>query len=136
MENSETRKTKGGVVHPRIERAIAKIGSDISRARRARKIAAEDFAQRIGVSRMTLHRLESGDPGISFNTLAMALHALGRLDALSSIADPVNDHVTMMQMDDQVPRRVSRSRVVRSPDGDEEDEFTAAPPPSNKFKGF
>lgn len=108
---SEPKRTKGGIVHPRVERAMKKIGADISHARRVRRIGAEDFARRVGISRATLHRLEQGDPGIALNTLAMALHAIGRLDALANIADPANDHVTMMQMMEQAPKRINKPRV-------------------------
>ncbi len=139
MTDGGVKRTKGGVVHPRVERAMAKIGADISHARRVRRIAADDFARRIGISRATLHRLESGDTGIAFNTLAMALHALGRLDALANIADPANDHITMTQMQEHAPRRISRPRVSRTTHEDFEgtDESTDVPSePENKFKGF
>jgi transcriptional regulator with XRE-family HTH domain len=129
--------TKGGVVHPKVDRTIAKIGSDISHARRVRKIAAEDFAARIGVSRATLHRLETGDPGVSLNTLAMALQALGRLDALASIADAASDHVTMVQMREQAPRRISRPRIAQpDPRDHEEDIVEGVPHRPSKFEGF
>ncbi|MCR6502512.1 helix-turn-helix domain-containing protein [Shinella sp. CPCC 101442] len=109
-DNPNIPTTKGGnVVHPRVERGLRKLGEDISLARRARKMTAQDFADRIGISRATLHRLEGGDPGIGINTLAMALHALGRLDALIDIADPARDVVTMMQLRDAVPRRVGKA---------------------------
>nr|WP_250808498.1 helix-turn-helix transcriptional regulator [Neorhizobium tomejilense] len=120
---------------------MQKIGADISHARRMRRIAADDFAQRIGVSRATLHRLENGDPGISLNTMAMALHALGRLDALANIADPADDHITMMQMKDHAPRRISKPRIRQSApeevEDDEADETVhVAKTSENKFKGF
>ena len=81
--------------------------------RRVRQVGAEDFARRIGISRATLHRLERGDPGIALNTLAMALHAIGRLEALGNIAEPANDHVTMMQMKEQAPKRINKPRAAR-----------------------
>lgn len=137
MEHSGPKRTKGGVVHPRIERAMMKIGADISHARRVRRIAADDFARRIGISRATLHRLENGDPGVALNTLAMALHAIGRLDALANIADPANDHVTMMQMKDQAPRRISKPRqAVREDFEDQTEPTDEGRGPENKFKGF
>jgi transcriptional regulator with XRE-family HTH domain len=138
MGDSDVKTTKGGVVHPRVERAIAKIGADISHARRVRRIAAEDFAKRIGISRATLHRLENGDPGIALNTLAMALHAIGRLDALTNIADAANDHITMMQMRDQAPKRIAKPRVAPPLNNDiyEAEEPPQPSPPSTKFKGF
>lgn len=101
---------RGSVVHPRVERGLRKLGEDISLARRARKMSAQDFADRIGISRATLHRLETGDPGVGINTLAVALHALGRLDALIDIADPMHDATTMMQLREAVPRRVNKPR--------------------------
>jgi hypothetical protein len=74
MGDREVRKRRA--VHPQIERVMAKIGADIFIGRCVRKIAADDFARRIGIYRATLHRLGNGDPGIAFNTLALALHAL------------------------------------------------------------
>lgn len=102
--------TRGSVVHPRVERGLKKLGADISLARRARRMSAQDFADRCSISRATLHRLESGDPGVGINTLAVVLHALGRLDALIDIADPMNDQVTMMQLREAVPRRVNKAK--------------------------
>lgn len=101
---------RGSVVHARVERGLRKLGEDISLARRARKMGAQDFADRCGFSRATLHRLESGDPGVGVNTLAVALHALGRLDVFIDIADPIHDDVTMMQLREAVPKRVNKAR--------------------------
>ena len=123
--------TKGGaVVHLQIDRVIAKIGADISLARRVRRMTADDFAKRIGVSRGTLHRLENGDPGISLNTFAMALHALGRLDAFANIADPIHDAVTLSQMIEDVPKRITKQRPVKS------DSSGSPSEAKTKFVGF
>jgi transcriptional regulator with XRE-family HTH domain len=105
--------TKGSVVYPQVVRTLAKLGRDISLARRRRRIAAEDFAQQMGVSRATLHRLENGDPGISLNTLTMAMFVLGRLNAVSELADPTKDDVGMMLTRQEAPRRVKRVHAVR-----------------------
>ena len=107
------RTTKGSVVYPRVARALAKLGRDVSLARRKRRIASADFAQQMGVSRATLHRLENGDPGVSLNTLTMAMHVLGRMDAVAELADPAKDEVGMMLTRQDAPRRVSRRRDVR-----------------------
>ena len=104
------RRTKGSAVYPAVARSIQQLGRDISFARRARRISAEEFAASMGVSRATLHRLEHGDPGISINTLAMALHALGRLDLMSSLVDVSKDDVGLMTLRGEVPRRVRRVR--------------------------
>jgi transcriptional regulator with XRE-family HTH domain len=81
-----------------------------------RRIAAADFARQIGISRATLHRLESGDPGISLNTLTMALFVLGKLDRIADLAEPARDDVGLMLAGRDAPRRIRRkaspSRVV------------------------
>ena len=81
----KTARTKGNAVHPSIARGIARLGQDISRARRARRISTTDMAARMGVGRSTLHRLEQGDPGVSLNTLAMALSVLELFDRLAEL---------------------------------------------------
>jgi hypothetical protein len=68
---------------------------------------------------------EKGDPGVSLNTLAMALHALGFLDRLESLVDRATDDVGVLGAADAVPKRVVRSRRAsarRTPAGPESDE--------------
>lgn len=108
-----TQRTKGSPVYPAVARAIEKLGRDISLARRSRRIPAEDFARSMGVSRATLHRLEKGDAGVSLNTLAMALNALGRLDLLANLFDQTKDDVALMVLRQHVPTRVSKRRAKR-----------------------
>lgn len=109
----KTVRTKGSAVHPSIARGIARLGQDISRARRARRISTTDMAARIGVGRSTLHRLEQGDPGVSLNTLAMALSVLGLFDRLADLVDPASDELGMMLAEKTLPKNISRRR--RSP---------------------
>ncbi|MGO7266015.1 helix-turn-helix domain-containing protein [Rhizobium johnstonii] len=128
---TKVKTTKGGaVVHLQVDRVLAKIGADISLARRVRRMAADDFAERIGVSRGTLHRLENGDPGISLNTFVMALHALGRLDALAQIADPSHDAITLSQMMQEVPKRIAKRKVAKA------DSSGSPSEAKTKFVGF
>lgn len=116
---ASTRSTKGSAVHPMTQKSLSKLGADISLARRARKIAVADFAERAGISRATLYRLENGDAGVSLNTLAMALQVLGRLDLLTNLIDASHDDVGLMVMRGQVPKRVSRHKA-RDPEGGSE----------------
>ena len=116
-ESSSMVKTKGAVVHPMTRRALSKLGKDIALARRSRRIAAEDFAERAGISRATLYRLEKGDAGASLNTLAVVLHVLGRLDQLTNLLDASSDDVGLMMMRGDVPKRVARAKVSQPSDG-------------------
>ncbi|MGE7155959.1 helix-turn-helix transcriptional regulator [Methylorubrum rhodesianum] len=113
-EPRTVRTTKGSAVYPQVERALGKLGHDISLARRSRRITAEDFAKQMGVSRATLHRLENGDPGISLNTLTMAMFVLGQLENVADLAEPTKDDVGLMLARREVPQRVQRPRHKRS----------------------
>lgn len=96
---SKLRRTKGSVVRPSTEVALAKLGKDIEFARRVRGITAEQFAASAGISRSTLHRLESGNSaGISLNTLAAVLTLLGKLDLLSNLIDMRNDDIGLSML--------------------------------------
>lgn len=108
-------RTKGSVVHPSIARGIARLGRDISRARRARRISTTDMAARMGVGRSTLHRLEQGDPGVSLNTLAMALSVLGLFDRLADLVDPAADDIGLMLAEKTLPKNVVSRRRSSQP---------------------
>lgn len=47
------------------KRALDKLGADIRDARRRRRIPTALMAERAGISRMTLNKIENGDPGVS-----------------------------------------------------------------------
>ena len=68
----------------------------------------------MGSSRATLYRLEKGDPGVSLNTLAMALNVLGRLDLLENLFDQTKDDIGLMVMRQSVPMRVTKPRMKRN----------------------
>lgn len=107
-------RTKSGIVHPSVVRSMAKLGADIALARRSRKISSEELAERMGVSRGTLRRLEHGDPGIALNTLAMALSALGMLDRLTDMVDQSTDDIGLMTARETLGKRVGRARLPKS----------------------
>lgn len=134
MRNAQA--IKGSVVYPQVARSLVKLGRDISLARRRRRIAAEDFAQRIGVSRATLHRLEQGDPGISLNTLSMAMFVLGQLGAIADLADPTKDDVGVMLTRQEAPRRIQRTRTSGPRSAIGQDAPSEPDPDSNDFMGW
>mgnify|MGYP003641186249 CR=1 FL=1 len=71
---------------------MRQMGSDLSASRKSRRITQKDMAERLNISRVTLGRLEQGDPRVSFGTYAMAAYVLGMEQRLLSIfaqeADP------------------------------------------------
>lgn len=64
------------------------LGERLQRARIARHEMQQRFADRIGVSRPTLGKMESGDPGVSIGAWVKALELLDRQDELDQLLAP------------------------------------------------
>ena len=107
---AQMKKTKGSAVHPAVRSQLSQLGSDIALARRLRRLSAQDMADRMGVDRSTLRRVEKGDPGVSLNTLAMALVALGLLDRLGKLVDRAEDDIGLLVGGAHVPKQMFRPR--------------------------
>jgi len=71
---------------PTALKQLASLGERLRLARRRRKITAVLFAERIGVSRETLRRLENGDPTIAIGTYVRALRVLGLDNDIDALA--------------------------------------------------
>ena len=92
-----------------VERAIRKLGSDISLARRRRHISQESLAERMGASLSTVRRMEKGDVRIPIQFFGRALHVFGEIQALENLLDTSNDIIGLTLMDEQLPKRVRRN---------------------------
>ena len=68
--------------------ALAKLGGDLSIARRRRRISIQAMAERTFTSRATIGRVERGDPRVSMSIYASVLFVLGLVDHLVELADP------------------------------------------------
>src|SRR5205814_2678913 len=62
---------------PAVAKQMAALGQRMKLARLRRSLSSVLFAERVGVSRDTLHRLEKGDPTIALGTYLRALRVLG-----------------------------------------------------------
>lgn len=97
---------------PTLKRQMADLGERLRTARLRRKITTIVFAQRMGVSRDTLNRLEKGDATIALGTYVRALRILGLDGDLNAVA---RDDVLGRKLQDlQLPGRRSRNE----PNGD------------------
>jgi transcriptional regulator with XRE-family HTH domain len=92
------------------ERAIRKLGGDISLARRRRHITQASLAERMGASLSTVRRMEKGDPRVPIHFFARALHIFGEIQALEHLLDTANDDIGLTLMDEQLPKRVRNKR--------------------------
>jgi hypothetical protein len=67
------------------------------------------MAERASISRMTLHKLERGEPGVSMGAYATVLFILGMADRLADLADARNDVVGLTLEEERLPQRIRRA---------------------------
>jgi transcriptional regulator with XRE-family HTH domain len=115
---------QGFLYMPRIQPAISSdlqklaqdLGGRLALARGRRQLSATLFAERMGISRNTLARLESGDTGVALGMYLKALRILGLESSLALVAqeDPLGrklqDQVTLDEMPARVPRPLRRAQ--------------------------
>jgi len=91
------------------------LGSNLKLARLRRKYSAETVAQRAGISRKTLYRVELGDPAVALGIYARVMQALGLEQDLALVA--VDDVLGRKLQDAALPnaRRAAISKAVASP---------------------
>jgi transcriptional regulator with XRE-family HTH domain len=87
-------------------RVLRKLGSDLSRARRRRRMTQVSLAQRACASLSTIRRLERGEPQVPLVFLARVLSVFGELDALGRLMDAPQDEIGLLLADEQLPKRV------------------------------
>jgi hypothetical protein len=92
------------------KRALLKLGHDIRDARRRRRIPSAVAAARASVSRMTLLKVEKGDPGVAMGTYATVLFVLGLSERLAEVADPAQDTTGLRLEAEHLPQRIRTSR--------------------------
>ena len=71
---------------PRYQRLAGSMGERLRLARLHRRMSATEMAERMGVSRMTLHSLEKGDLSVGLGILVRALGVLGLEGDLDRLA--------------------------------------------------
>ena len=89
-----------------VKRALNKLGHDLRDARRRRRIPVAILAQRASISRTTLRKIETGQPGVSLGNYATVLFILGMIRRLADLADPTNDEVGRELEEEHLPERI------------------------------
>ena len=91
-----------------LTRALKKFGSDIKDARRRRRISVSVMAERASISRMTLNKIEKGEPGVSFGSYTMVLFVLGLTERLSDLIDVRHDTLGLELFEEELPKRIRK----------------------------
>jgi len=98
-------------IMPGTEKILKMMGEQIKLARLRRDLSAELVAERAGISRSSLWKVESGNPAVAMGIYAAVLHALGNMDPdLLLIAKDDKLGRQLQDMDMLMRKRASRRR--------------------------
>ena len=96
-------------VAPETQKILEKMGRQIKSARVRRNLSAQEVAERIGVSRMTVSAVEKGKATVSMGTYAAVLHVL----------DGMDKNFTLIAKEDEISKRMEkfnfRQRATKAP---------------------
>jgi transcriptional regulator with XRE-family HTH domain len=79
-------KEKTDTILPALARILDGFGERLKAARLRRRYSAHMVAQRAGIARATLSRIEQGDPGVSFGNYARVMQVLRLEQDLNRLA--------------------------------------------------
>ena len=91
-----------------------RMGEDLATWRRLRRLTAVQVADRAGISRHTVMRLENGE-GATMENLLRVARALGVLDQLVGAVDPYKTDVGRLRSEEALPERVRPPRPGSRP---------------------
>jgi transcriptional regulator with XRE-family HTH domain len=95
---------KPPVVFPQEQRLLSELGERLRLARKRRKLSNAAVAQRAGISRTTVYKVEAGDPGATLGAYVRVLAALG-----------LEGDINLLAADDRVGRKLQDLALEPSP---------------------
>ena len=95
-----------------VRRGLVRLGSDIKSARLRRGLKMEIVAERAGISRETLAKIQRGDPGVSMGNYAAVIFALGLGTSWMELAS-IDQDVAGQALDEQrIPKRARSKKLA------------------------
>lgn len=95
-----------------IRRSLRQVADDLATWRKLRGLTQAQLADRAGVHRDTISRLERGDGGVSLENVLRVLRGLGVIDGVTQALDPYESDVGRLRSDEQLPQRVRPKRLT------------------------
>ncbi|GAA1484748.1 MULTISPECIES: helix-turn-helix domain-containing protein [Brachybacterium] len=77
----------------RIDRELEDFGEHVRGWRMVLGLTAQQVAERASITRTTLRKIETGDPTVSFGSVAQVLRALGVLEQSVEAIDPLRSDI-------------------------------------------
>ena len=96
------------MLFPAMTTQLDALGERLRLARLRRSYSASTVAARAGITRVTLARIEKGDPGTSLGAYVAVLRVLGLQDSLEGVAS--DDQLGRKLQDLQLPVRQTAPR--------------------------
>jgi len=91
-----------------VQRAARELGGYISTWRKLMRFTSQQVADKAGISRGTVSRLENGDPNVSLAAYLGVLRVLDRLDDAVKVLDPYETEFGRAQSEHILPERVRK----------------------------
>jgi len=86
--------------------ANKELGEHLRTWRKLLNLTLAQVADRAGIARSTLQRIEKGDGGVSIQAVLSTSRALGILDAIVDAADPYETDFGRARADMTLPKRI------------------------------
>jgi len=89
-------------------RLIRALGRNLRDWRVIHGITAQLMAERAGISRTTLHAIESGSPAVRLENVMAVMRLLSLADAVVAATDPQNSELGRLRTTRPLPQRVRK----------------------------
>lgn len=94
--------TFGNMMPRALDQAMKQMGEQIMLARKRRHLSMQDIAERATVTRLTISKVEHGDPTVSMGIYARVLYALN-----------LEKDITLLAADDALGRQLQDAELLK-----------------------
>lgn len=88
------------IIFPKLSRILTNVGEQIKLARLRRKLSLDQVAERAGIGRSTVIRIEKGDSGVSIGHFINVLRVLG-----------LENDLLLIAKDDELGRKIQDAQL-------------------------
>ena len=89
------------VLFPKLQRILSEMGENIKLARLRRRLSSEQVAERAGIGRSTLVKIEQGHPGVGIGNHLNVLRVLG-----------LEQDFLLLAKDDELGRKLQDAQLM------------------------
>jgi transcriptional regulator with XRE-family HTH domain len=94
-----------------VRTGLKRLGADLKNARLRRRLRMVTVAERSGISRETLAKIQKGDPGVSMGNYASVIFSIGLGTQWMKLAEIANDKTGQTLDEERIPKRARNISV-------------------------